>query len=144
MRFSERLTPSPWTFAACGLLIPAGLLVFLPVSVPVAIGAAVLFFAGAVAALVLLSPVIEVGAGELRAGRARVPIAVIGGTAGFRGEEATAERGVRLDARAFLCIRGWVDPVVRIELADPADPTPYWIVSTRRPDELIAAIEADR
>jgi hypothetical protein len=25
---------------------------------------------------------------------------------------------------------------------DPLDPTPYWLVSTRRPDDLAAAIEA--
>jgi hypothetical protein len=41
---------------------------------------------------------------------------------------------------AFLCIRGWIDPVVRIEITDPADRTPYWLTSTRRPEELLAAL----
>ncbi|HET8957709.1 MAG TPA: DUF3093 family protein, partial [Microcella sp.] len=27
---------------------------------------------------------------------------------------------------------------------DPDDPTPYWLISTRRPDELIAAITTAR
>jgi hypothetical protein len=49
-------------------------------------------------------------------------------------------RGVDLDARAFLKIRPWVKPVVRIELDDDNDPTPYWLVSTRRPKELAAAL----
>ena len=40
----------------------------------------------------------------------------------------------------WLLIRGWVSPVVRIELSDPSDPTPYWIVSTRSPAALVAAI----
>lgn len=144
MRFSERLTPSPGTFVATGLLIPAVLLIFLPVSLPVAIGCALLFFAAAVAALLALSPAVQVGGGRLRAGRARLPMSAIGAAEVFRGAEATAERGPRLDARAFLCIRGWVDPVVRVTLDDPTDPCPYWIVSTRRPEELVAAIDAER
>ncbi len=144
MRFSERLTPSAGTFAASGLLIPAVLLIFLPISVPVAIGCALLFFAAAVAALLVLSPVVQVADGRLRAGRARLPISAIGAVDVFRGADATAERGPRLDARAYLCIRGWVDPVVRVTLDDPNDPCPYWIVSTRRPDDLVAAIGAER
>ncbi|MFD1713674.1 DUF3093 domain-containing protein [Amnibacterium flavum] len=144
MTFSERLVPSPWVFVACALLIPAGLLVFLPVSIGVAIGAAVVFFGGACAALLLLAPVVEVRDGMLRAGRARIPLDLIAGATAHRKEEATAERGVRLDARAYLCIRGWVDPIVKVELADPDDPAPYWIVSSRRPDELVAAITAGR
>ncbi len=39
-----------------------------------------------------------------------------------------------------MCIRGWIDPVVRIEITDPADRTPYWLASTRHPDELVAAL----
>jgi hypothetical protein len=54
----------------------------------------------------------------------------------FRAKEATAERGTRLNGLAYLCIRGWVDPVVRIEITDPSDPTPYWLTSTRRPEQL--------
>ncbi|HWJ84512.1 MAG TPA: DUF3093 family protein, partial [Cellulomonas sp.] len=34
----------------------------------------------------------------------------------------------------------WIHAGVRIELVDPADPTPYWIVTSRRPDELAAAL----
>jgi hypothetical protein len=33
-----------------------------------------------------------------------------------------------------------VGPVVRIEVLDPDDPTPYWVVSTRHPERLIAAL----
>jgi hypothetical protein len=30
--------------------------------------------------------------------------------------------------------------VVRVELTDPEDPTPYWLVSSRRPDALARAL----
>jgi hypothetical protein len=49
-----------------------------------------------------------------------------------------------LDGRAYLCLRGWISPVVRVELDDPDDPTPYWLVSTRRPAQLVAALAEGR
>jgi hypothetical protein len=73
-----------------------------------------------------------------------VPVHLIAGVTAFRGEEATLQRGRLLDARAWLLIRGWVGPVVKIDLADASDPTPYWIVSTRTPDALVAAIDTAR
>ncbi|BDI22851.1 DUF3093 domain-containing protein [Herbiconiux sp. L3-i23] len=144
MTYTERLTPSAGVFLAWALLIPGGLLVFLPVSIWTAIAAAIVFYASACAALLLLAPRVSVEDGEFRAGRAHIPVSVIAGASAHRGADATAERGPRLDARAYLCIRGWIDPVVRVELADPTDPTPYWIVSTRHPEDLIAALDAAR
>ncbi|MGW9267500.1 DUF3093 family protein, partial [Gordonia terrae] len=39
-----------------------------------------------------------------------------------------------------LVHRSWVKTMVLIVLDDPDDPTPYWLVSTRRPAELLAAL----
>ena len=44
--------------------------------------------------------------------------------------------GVDADARAFLLLRPYLKRSVRVEITDPADPAPYWLVSTRHPDEL--------
>ena len=30
--------------------------------------------------------------------------------------------------------------MVKIDITDPSDPTPYWLTSTRRPEELVAAL----
>ena len=54
------------------------------------------------------------------------------------------QRGQLLDARAYLLIRGWVDPVLRVEVVDSDDPTPYWLLSTRHPESIAAAIAAAR
>jgi hypothetical protein len=35
---------------------------------------------------------------------------------------------------------GWVDAVVRLEIIDPMDPTPYWLISTRNPEMFLAAL----
>ncbi|WP_414172407.1 DUF3093 domain-containing protein [Clavibacter tessellarius] len=117
---------------------------FLPISVLAGVVVAIVLYGGVVAVLVLTSPVIEVADGRLRAGRASIDVDQLGDPEGFRGAEAMAERGVRLHARAHLVIRGWVDPVVRVPLLDPTDPAPYWLLSTRDPERLIAAIRGSR
>jgi hypothetical protein len=140
MAYRERLWPSAWVFVATALVIPASLLVFLPISPIAGVVSAVVMYGAIVVVLLATSPVIEVTDGMLRVGRAQIERSYVGAVTAHRGADATAERGVRLDARAYLLLRGWVDGVVRIEITDDADPTPYWLVSTNRPDELVAAL----
>jgi len=143
-RFREKLHPSAWIFIATALVIPASLLVFLPIDVIAGALVAIGLYGAIVVLLVVTTPVVEVGADELRAGRARLPLAVVADARAARGPEAVHERGVGLNAEAWLLIRGWIPDIVRVDLADPDDPTPYWIISTRRPDALAAAILAGR
>jgi Protein of unknown function (DUF3093) len=142
--YREKLWPAPWLFISTALVIPASLLVFLPINVLVGIGSAVVLYLGCLALLLSAATRIEVSSTELLAGRARLPIDIIGAITEHRGADATLERGQRLDARSFLVIRGWIDPVVRIELVDPNDPVPYWLVSTRNPRAVAAAIDRAR
>jgi len=142
--YRERLWPAPWLYLATALVMPASLLVFVPINVGVGAIVAVVLYVGCCVGLVLASPVIEVTADELVAGRAHLPLAAIGEATAHTGEEAVLERGQRLDARAWLLIRGWIAPVVRVEVRDADDPTPYWLVSTRQPDALVAALQVGR
>ena len=138
--YRERLWPAPWLFISTALVIPASLLVFLPINTTTGVFVAVVLYATCVVALLIAAPVVEVTTTELRAGRARLPLDTIGSVEAYRGDAAQLERGQRLDARAWLLIRGWVSPVVKIEVLDETDPTPYWLVSTRQPDAVIEAI----
>ncbi|MBX3194260.1 MAG: DUF3093 domain-containing protein [Microbacteriaceae bacterium] len=138
--YRERLWPAPWIFLSTALVIPASLLVFLPISPIAGVVAAVVLYGGIVTVLLLTTPLIEVTDAGLRAGRARIERRFLGVAEASTGDEARAERGVRLDARAWLLLRGWIPGVVRVELTDPEDPTPYWLVSSRRADELAAAL----
>ena len=142
--YRERLWPSPWVFVATALVIPAALLVFLPINQTAGIITAIVLYAGCVAILIVTSPVVEVTTSQFSAGHAHLPIEFAGTTTPFRLEEATLERGQRLDARAWLLLRGWISPVVKVEVDDPRDPTPYWIVSTRRPERIVQAIAQAR
>ena len=80
--------------------------------------------------------------GVLRVARARIGVHHLTGAVWARGEEAQGLRGPLLDARTHLWVRGWVDPVVLVGLGDPADPTPSWLFSTRRPEELVEVLAA--
>ncbi|ANP74842.1 MULTISPECIES: DUF3093 domain-containing protein [Cryobacterium] len=136
----ERLWPSPSIFIFTALVIPASLLVFLPINPTVGVLTAAVLYTGIIAVLVLASPTIAVTDSYLIAGPARLPIEHIGTPQVFLAEQATLERGQRLDARAWLLLRGWVSPVIKIPLTDPEDPAPYWLLSTRHPQRVADAL----
>lgn len=101
---------------------------------------------GGVAAwgLVASAARVRVAGGVLHAGRARLPLSAAGPVEPLDAERARRLRGPEADPAAYTLIRGWVPTGVRVDVDDPADPTPYWYVSTRRPEALAAALEAAR
>ena len=85
---------------------------------------------------------IHVSGAELKAGRATLPAAALGPADALDGEGARALRTYEADPRAFLLLRSYVSTAVRVEVDDPADPTPYLYLSSRRPEQLAAAVNA--
>jgi len=138
--YTERLTLGPLGWVLLIVFAAMLAIAFVPVDVRLAvlIGSAVLV--GGLFLLVSTAPVVRVDGTTLQAGRARIPLSLVGGVSALDAAAARAELGPRLDARAYLCLRGWIHTAVRVELVDPLDPTPYWIVSTRHPDDLAAAL----
>ena len=141
-QFSERLWLGPLGWAVVVALGVVLGVVLLPVDTTLALVAGVIGVAGGLAVAVLTTPRVEVAGGTLRAGSAHIPARLVGPARVLAGDELRTQLGPELDARAFLCIRGWVHQAVRVELHDPADPTPYWVVSTRSPDRLVSALVA--
>ncbi|MCU1409052.1 MAG: hypothetical protein JWM23_1132 [Microbacteriaceae bacterium] len=142
--YREKLWAAPWMFVATALVIPASLLVFAPISMLAGVITALVLYGGCVTLLVISSPVVEIRDGAFTAGKAQISTRLLGDAEGFDGEEARQERGPRLDARAWLLIRGWIAPVVRVPILDQDDPAPYWLVSTRHPTKLAVAINRSR
>lgn len=143
MVFEEQLTPSPSVYAALALAGPMVLLAALPFSIDLAVILGV--FVPLALMLLARSLSTRLSVGEfLSVGKFSIPLEALGEATYFEGEQARLERGPRLDSRAQLAIRGDVDAVVKIAVDDPRDPTPYVLVSTRRPAELVAALRANR
>jgi hypothetical protein len=105
-----------------------------------------LAFGGGCAAVLLIwgSATIEVMDGELRAGRARLPLGATGEVAVLDESQARALRGPRADPSAFLLIRPYLPLAVYIEVTGPGQRAPYWLIGTRRPADLAAAIQGSR
>nr|WP_232017124.1 DUF3093 domain-containing protein [Gordonia insulae] len=78
---------------------------------------------------------------QLQAGKARLPRAVIARGATVPATAKSAALGRQLDPAAFLVHRAWVKTMVLLVLDDPDDPTPYWLVSTRNPSAVLAALD---
>ena len=140
MVYREKLWPNAWVWIIAAGISGAGILVFAPISTAAGFTAAAVLFAIIAVLLVLSTPSIVVTQDTLTVGRATIERRFLGAVEQFHGNEATAERGTRLNGLAYLCIRGWIDPVVKIQITDPADRTPYWLASTRHPGKLAAAL----
>ena len=122
MLFRERLTvPIIWW-------VLAGLF---SLSVLIAVGA---IFGSA-------SIVISVDEREIQVGRAAIEHLYIATCLALNAEETRRRTGVEADARAHMVLRPYIKTTVEITLDDPEDPVPYWLVSTRHPQRLAAALQ---
>ncbi|MGC9666521.1 DUF3093 domain-containing protein [Planosporangium sp. 12N6] len=82
--------------------------------------------------------------GELRVDDARLPLEFVAGVTVLGVPEKRLLLGPAAHPYAFVVQRPWVKGAVQVHLNDPADPTPYWVVSSRRPTALAAAVLAGR
>jgi hypothetical protein len=141
-RYDERLGV-PFRWWVQGVMLVASLWLALVVAVP---GLAAWLCSGlalALLAALLLSygsARVDVGGGWFRAGRARIEATHLGTATALDAEETRRVAGPEADARAYLLLRPYLKRAVKVEITDPADPAPYWLVCTRHPDELAAAI----
>jgi hypothetical protein len=86
---------------------------------------------------------VSVADGSFRAGRASIPVALLSDPEALDAAATKRVAGVEADARAYLLLRPYVDRAVRVRVDDPADPTPYWLVSTRHPETLVQVLAGE-
>lgn len=79
---------------------------------------------------------------ELWAGQAHLPMSVVTRSAEIPRTAKSAALGRQLDPAAFVLHRSWIGSLILLVLEDPDDPTPYWLVSCRRPDRVLAALRS--
>ncbi|MEY4320094.1 MAG: hypothetical protein RLZZ471_35 [Actinomycetota bacterium] len=140
LAFSEWQYPRISSFLPAILFVPAVWIVGAPFETNVGL------LIGAALALVVVfmklknSRFIKVDGEFLLLGDAAIPRKIIGKVSAISKEEQFYERGARLDARAFVFLKYGLPEMVKIEIKDKNDPTPYLLVSTRRAKELEDAL----
>jgi len=140
--YRERLVaPLSWWVVALAFGLVWGWLMLVATKESIAIVTAVL--ATVVAGTLVWSygsVVVEAGPKGLRVGTAHLPSAHIGAVEALDPRGFREQLGPHADARAWLRTRPYIEAGVRVEVADPSDPAPYWLVSSRRPQALAAAL----
>lgn len=82
--------------------------------------------------------------GWFRAGRARIEIEHLGPAEALDADATRHVSGPGADARAYLLLRPYLKQSVKVAITDPADPAPYWLLSSRHPQALAGALNAAR
>lgn len=152
VRYRERLWVPWWWFApAFGLAAIIAYEVnlgirslpdWLPYAVLLPVAAAALFMLSRVDVRVVSTSTVGGFDVELWVGAAHLPVSVIDRSAEVPRSAKSAALGRQLDPAAYVVHRAWVPGMVLVVLDDPEDPTPYWLVSCRHPDRVLAALRS--
>lgn len=143
MCYRERLLPRWWVW-----LVAFGVVVMLAVAYGAALGPWVGYLVGGsglalvVWLLWITSPTINIDGTHLAVAGARLPRSRIAEVREL--DSAAIDDVLRADARLFTALRPWSCRAgVVVALDDPADPHPAWVISSRRPAALVAALGGD-
>lgn len=110
-----------------------------------AVVSGVLTAAGISAVLLRLGGVrITVDAAGLTVGRSLLEWPYVGNVTIHDAAAARRRLGVDAVASAWVVQRPYIPGAVEVEVEDAADPHPYWLVSSRNPAQMAAAIEKNR
>ncbi len=166
--YHERLSvPFSWWLLGLATMLLLATEVVAGWALPIAVGIYVVLV-GLVATMLWSwsRPTVLVSEGELRAGPARLPLAAVGEVIALDEAQTRSLRGPRGDPAAYLLMRPYLRQAVyvevarpgaetrahrrlrgfrlRVEMTQPANAAPYWLVCTRHPAELVAAINGAR
>lgn len=86
---------------------------------------------------------VRVADGVLHVPGARIPLSHVGGITPLEREQTRRLRGPLAEPRAYVATRPWLARSVRVQVEDPEDDTPYWLVGTRDPHALAAALQSE-
>jgi hypothetical protein len=138
--YTERVLPTVYFYIA-SITLPLSLfLVALPFSEVVSISLALASIPLVLVLSWLGSPLIALDQQTLSIGQASIETKYLGKADVVNSQEAFLERGVKLDSRAFTKFQIGVKQLVKIEIQDKQDPTPYWLIATRNPEVLAGLI----
>lgn len=138
--YTERTLPSLGFYAATLFVPLAVYLISLPFSEHVGLVVSLISWASVLVWSYLNAPLIVLTKEILRIGKVNIETKYLGDVTEVTADESFRERGPSLDTRAFTRFQIGVKTLIKIEINDAADPTPYWLVATRNPEVLAGII----
>jgi Protein of unknown function (DUF3093) len=145
--YRERLrVPLAWWLLAVPTVLILGATLYAGLAEPWPVIIMTGFVAGCAASLITLGlATVEISDGKLRAGKALLPLTAVSEVVILDEKQTTRLRGARADPAANLYSRPYLKESVYLAV-DPAaaSTAPYWLIGTRHPAELAAAVERCR
>ncbi len=89
-----------------------------------------------------MTSTIEISDGELRIKRAHIPLRYLGEVEVISKRNFGIERTRGADPAAFFATTFWISQGLKVQVKDERDPTPYWLISSRRSEELARALKS--
>jgi hypothetical protein len=145
--YRERLrVPLAWWLLAVPIVLILGATLFAGLPEPWPIIIMVGLAALCTALLITMGlGTVEIRDGALRAGDAVLPLTAVSEVVSLDEKQTARMRGPRADPAAHLYSRPYLKQSVYLAV-NPSSPvaTPYWLIGTRHPADLIAAVERCR
>lgn len=139
--FKEVLRPPIWVLAFIYFL-----LLSLVIAIWAAFGSLLTIYAFVIATITVIylafkmRSTISINQDEFRFDNAHIEVKYLGNITVLEAPEMKLLRTRDADPAAFLAIKFWTPTGVKIELKDPRDPTPYWLITSKRGEEIAALL----
>ena len=88
------------------------------------------------------APTLSLSSKTLSIGKVQIPTQFVKAVTVVEASAQQSEKGPKLNPSAYVRFQVGVKGLIKVELNDPNDPTPYWLISSRKPD-LVAKRFAD-
>lgn len=139
--FEERLSvPWHWWLICAGVVAVGGAEVVAGLRWQLVVAIYLVITAGAAAALTAMGRTrVRVDAAGIHAGRRTLPLGDVVSVQALDPSQTRAQLGPAGDPAAHVVTRGWIRTAVLVRTA-PDVAQPYWLLSSRRPGELVAAV----
>jgi hypothetical protein len=83
---------------------------------------------------------ISVNQNEMRIDKAHIELKYLGKITVLDSNAMRLLRTRDADPAAFLAIKFWASKGIKIEITDPRDSTPYWLITSKRGEKLAALL----
>jgi hypothetical protein len=144
--YRERLhVPLAWWLLAVPTVLILGATLYAGLAEPWPIIIMAGLAAGCAALLITMGlGTVEIRDGALRAGDAALPLTAVSEVVRLDQKQTTRLRGPRADPAAHLYSRPYLKESVYLAVSASSTAAPYWLIGTRHPAELAAAVERCR